>query len=199
VNRALSNHQKERTMPTMTRAETDSATRSEAVQASAPVEVYGEDTASREVRQEAERLGLWSATLHRVGVQRRPMRAKIAEADDRTLADEHLYWVSELGRITEVVGMLNAQEIPAALRVKAARAQVRVTARTTGDGKTPSQAALDDLAEIDPEVRLAEERLGRIRGLLAAAGAAKEATATYVQGLSREITLRGDAKRARMY
>lgn len=159
----------------------------------------GGSAASGVAVEESQRLGLWTTTLHRPGVQRRAMRSRLAEADDRTLADEHLYWVSELGRITELVGMLNAQEVPAALAVKVAKARARVEARRRTDGKQPTQSALDDLADVDPVVIEAEQQLGRIRSLLASAAAAKEATAGYVQGLSREITLRGDGKRAHLY
>lgn len=143
----------------------------------------------------ARRLGLVTATGQ--PVTRRPLRGDIAGADDRILSAEHLYWVGELGRLSEIMGSLNAQIELASTAVKAARARARVNARAAVTGtKAPSQATLDDLADVDDAVVSIDRRLVTLKALAAQAAAAKEATSGYVQGLSREITLRGDAKRA---
>jgi hypothetical protein len=142
--------------------------------------------------------GAWTAGLYSAPIARRGLRADLATASDLALAEEHLFWASELGRLTELASALSSRVDLAVTRSKQLRAKVRTEIRAASNGKPPSQATLDDAAECHAEVLTAEQQLGRVRLLAAHASAAKEATAAYVSALSREITLRGDAKRARL-
>lgn len=149
-------------------------------------------------RRDAAAAGAWSSSLHAIEHARRPLRS-VSTADDLTVSEEHMYWVSELGRLTELAGALAARCDVAATAAKAARARARATLRQADPEARWTVSALEDAAEADAAVISADALLTRCRLAAAHAAAAKEATAAYVAGLSREITLRGDAKRARMY
>jgi hypothetical protein len=149
--------------------------------------------------QTARTAGAWTPGLYQRELTRRPMRHDLATAPDTALAEEHLYWASEVARLTELASALVSRAELAALRSRQTRARVRTALRAaTSEGRPPSQSALDDAAECDSEVIAVEERLATIRLQAAHAVAAKEASATHMSALSREITLRGDAKRARL-
>lgn len=107
--------------------------------------------------------------------------------------------MSELGRLTELAGALTARTEIAVTAAKAARARARATLRQKDSETRWTVSALEDAAECEPAVQEAEALVTQCRLAAAHAVAAKEATAAYVAGLSREITLRGDAKKARLY
>lgn len=149
-------------------------------------------------RRRAAALGAWTSSVHATEVTRRPLR-NVSASDDQTLSEEHLYWVSELGRLTELTGALTARVDLAGVQLKALRARVRSRIRSQHPEVKLTTQMVDDAAESDDEIVSAENALAELRLVTAHVAAAKEATGVYVAGLSREITLRGDQRRSRTY
>lgn len=163
-----------------------------------PGAIVDNNPSGTNARRRAAALGAWTVSVHAAEVTRRPLR-NVSASDDQTLSEEHLYWVSELGRLTELAGALNARVEIALLELKALKARTRSRIRTQHSGEKLTAQMLDDEAESDSAVMEAERELSELRLIAAHVAAAKEATGTYVAGLSREITLRGDQRRSRTY
>lgn len=152
------------------------------------------------------RLGLWTTRSHASIDERRPFLRNLAEAGPDQLADEHAYWTSEAGRITELHGFLVAQKVKSDLELKLAAAKARTTIRrqnqnrTGPDGKPVKMTAaeVNDQAEGQQVLIDAREASAIIETTLASLAATKEATLLYLNTLSREITRRGDLLKARV-
>lgn len=150
----------------------------------------------------SRRLGLFTPA-HASAEARKPFLdgRRFSELSPDELSDEHSYWRSEAGRLTEILGLLNGQRSLEKLKVKAARARARsrVRARLREEERKASVSEVNDEAEEDTEVIGAEESFAYLEMLYAHAGAAKEATIGYLDGISREITSRGDQLKARVF
>lgn len=141
----------------------------------------------------AERIGLVTEGVHRVGTTRRKFQANVSRLSAPQLSDEQSHWVSEYGRIAELIGVLQGQEKYLGLKSKTARAQARARIRRDAEALENSKITagqVSDSAEDDPVVRDTDERAALVGVLLASAMAAKDATTMYLQALSREITFR---------
>lgn len=149
----------------------------------------------------AERLGLVTAGAHAGGLSRRAFKAQVSQLSPPQLSDEQSYWTSEFGRIVELIGVLQGQEKFLALKAKSARAKARsrVRARAAAAGDKLTAAQVNDQAEEDPAVADVDDQAVIVQLVLASALAAKEATAMYLQALSREITFRCSQMEARIY
>lgn len=139
----------------------------------------------------AKRLGLVTAA-HQHPDGRKPFPAKFSTMSDDQLSDAHSWWLSEYGRITELVGALSGQKDLIDTRLKSAQARARSRARSeVPDGdRTPPKNVLDDVADADPAVQDLTEQLAYVKLLLAHATAARTATQTYLSGIDKEIILR---------
>lgn len=153
------------------------------------------------------RLGLWTSQLHRQVCDRPPFPSSLAELSDDEVSDLSAYWTAELGRTVELVGLIKSQMVQMRVRGSRVRATVRSRLRTAhteqaaaGEGrpKELSATALNQLADDDPDMLTHLEQAGYLEMLLAQADAVREATASYVATVSREITLRGDHMRSRL-
>lgn len=154
----------------------------------------------RQALELAARLGLWTAAHEQPG-DRRATVDSFSDLSHDELSDEHAYWLSELHRLTECVGMLRSVRKTLALQIKQVRAgaatRVRRQRREEGLPK-PSQQEVSDEVELDEEVARVEEAMALLDMLSAQAEAAKEASDTTRAGISREYTLRGDLLQARV-
>lgn len=153
----------------------------------------------------ARRLGVWSSATHadEINVNRRYPGNFSALGDDQ-LSDLNSAWLSEAGRSTELVGLLEGQRTLVALSVKRAVAAARSRARkriAEDAGEKPvkvTAAELSDMAENDPGVLDAQTTAGMLDMALASAKAYKEACLATVAGISREISFRQAQMNARM-
>lgn len=160
------------------------------------------------VSQAMRALGLWTTDSHAKPGSRRRFRSDLATMHGAELANEQAYWASELGRISELLGLLRGQKIQANLGLKLALAKARCAIReehaaiVVPEGKkAPAKITvgeLNDRAEENPDVMDERQALTTVEMYLASAEAAHEATLLYLQTLSREITRRGDEMKARM-
>ncbi|RJL21219.1 hypothetical protein [Bailinhaonella thermotolerans] len=151
-------------------------------------------------------LGLWTAQAHSRPAQRRPFAADMASLAGSALADEQAWWTSELGRVLELIGVLEARKVQCELTLKRAKASARAAIRRTHqaaaqerakeDG-TPVKVAkltvgeLNDWADETQPVREAEESKAEVEAMLAMLAGVQRATEMYLSTLSREITRRG--------
>ena len=126
---------------------------------------------------------------------------RFSELSHDELSDEHSLWRSELGRLTELVGLLygNRQILKAKAKSARARARGRIRASLREANEKATATEINDRAEDDPEVISREEELVYLEMLIAQAEAAKEATVSYLEGISREITSRGDQLKGRVF
>ena len=160
------------------------------------------------VAQAMRALGLWTGDSHSKPGSRKPFRRDLATMHGPELADEQAYWVSELGRISELLGLLRGQKVQANLSLKVALAKARCAIReqhaaiVVPEGQKPpaklTAAEINDRAEENPDVMDERQALTTVEVFMASAEAANEATLMYLQTLRREITRRGDEMRARM-
>lgn len=155
-----------------------------------------------------KKLGIWSSRLHEHDqiAPRRPFHANLGHLNSDQLADEMAYWTSELGRISEITGVISSQKVYADLRVRQALATARHNVRsnkayatdTDGKPKKLTQSEVNDLAERDPNLVTVRENEALVDSYLATLQPMKDVTIAYLQTLSREITRRGDLQRARL-
>jgi hypothetical protein len=148
------------------------------------------------------KLGLWSTAAHANPEDRKPFIASLGTISERQLSDEMGYWTSEFGRLAELNGVLVGQRNELGIRGKKLRATAKSKIRkecVREDRKAPTQGELNDLAEEDVEVLENDERLVLVETMVAFVQAAKEATAQYLQTLSREIAYRDAQMKARLY
>lgn len=154
------------------------------------------------------KLGLWTNNIHeyRNIQERRPFPNNLGNLGPEQLADEYAWWTSELGRISELHGVLCSQKVWTDLQVRTALAQARSNTRkskvhtTDADGKTKklTQGEVNDIAETDPALMTARNNEALVDSYLAAITPMKDVTIAYLQTLSREITRRGDLQRNRL-
>lgn len=153
-----------------------------------------------------KKLGLWSERSHNAIDERRSFIRNLAEIGPDQLADEHAYWTSEAGRISELHGFLVAQKVRTDFDTKIAQAQARTQVRKNNASKTDAAgkpvkmtaAEINDEAEMLQVLRDARERAILVESTLASMAATKEATLLYLNTISREITRRGDLLKARV-
>lgn len=152
----------------------------------------------------ARRLGLVTPNFTHLEDGRRPFLSgrRFSELTPDQLSDEHAYWRSEMGRLTELVGLLHGQKQLMKVEMKkvlaTSRSRVRrELAEQEGERRIP-RTEVNDLAAESPEVLETEEKFGYLEMLIAQAEASKEATLSYLEGISREITSRGDQLKARI-
>lgn len=146
----------------------------------------------------AERLGIWSAESHKAPKgDRKGFPKDFASMGDDDISTANSYWISESGRATELVGMLEGQKVMLSLGLKQAKASARSRVRRAWDkpgedGKPRKYTAgqVDDEAESDPGVLDNELKLALLEQTLASARAYKEACLAVVAGISREISFR---------
>lgn len=158
-------------------------------------------TAAREL---AERLGLWSSTMHNQTNERRVIfPTEFARKSDSQISDANAYWLSEVFRSTELVGLLEGQRTMLTLESKSmratTRARLRRAARTAADKardegkpvpKDPTASSLADEVEEDPIVQEQDRILAMLAIVLESAKAYKEGCLAATAGLSREISFR---------
>lgn len=155
----------------------------------------------------ADRLGLWTRTLHQSPETRAAFKSKFSDLGPNELSDLNATWIAEAGRVVELVGLLSGLQDQLKVRAKSARASARAKARrdlaAAADGdtkrKAPTVAELNDMAEEDSAVKDIDDQLAFVALLLASAQAAKEATYMYRDAISREITFRCEQMKARLY
>lgn len=147
----------------------------------------------------AKRLGLLTpAHLYPEG--REPFPRRVSDLSNDEISDLHAYWLSEAGRLTELVGQINGVKQLMDTQLKAARAGARSRARQNlpEGAKKPTQAELNDLAEEDQAVIDLIGQAAYIDLLQAHAKAALDATKMYLDGLNREVILRTSQMKARI-
>lgn len=139
-----------------------------------------------------ERIGLLTPAYRAGGVARRPFPTDFSSLSDRDVSKLLSYFVSELGRVSEIVGILSGQERLLGLELKRAQARARARARreAAAAGVKVTLAELDDVAASDPTVVDLEDRLAALQTVLVQAQAVREVTLAYQQAISREITFR---------
>jgi hypothetical protein len=149
----------------------------------------------------AAALGAWTATAHTGGGDF-TYPTNFSDLSDDALSDAYARWVSQTGRITEVVGLLEGQKILATLRIRQARASCRIRHRRDrdSDGKPVKHtaSALSDLTEEDPVVLEAVGLTIASEVALASAKAYKEAATGVITAISREISFRQAQYSARL-
>ena len=154
----------------------------------------------RDVAELLKRLGLWTEAQHVQKHERKAFPTQLSVLTSAQLSDEQSYWTSEMGRITELLGIIAGQKLLLENRSKkersAARARVR---RRAEEGTKLTAGQITDESEEDPAVQELDEKLAFVLTLMAYLGAVKEATVQYLNTLSREITRRGDELKARIY
>jgi hypothetical protein len=147
----------------------------------------------------AARLGVWDAKMHaNVSAERATYPKDFARLGDDQLSTTNSFWISESGRVTELVGMLEGQKIMLILGSKQAKAAARSRIRKTWDEAASLEekprkfttGEVSDESENDPGVLDNELRLALLEQTLASARAYKEACAAVVAGVSREISFR---------
>lgn len=126
--------------------------------------------------------------------------AKFSELSPDQLSDLNAYWLSESGRLTELVGSLAGHLKLLGLQEKAARAAARSRARANVEegARKPTQSELNDLAEEDESVIDLIEKLAYIELLHAQVKATLDATRKYLDGIDKEIILRTSQMKARL-
>lgn len=152
------------------------------------------------------KLGLWTSVAHNTVDERRPFQKNLASIGPDSLADEHAYWTSEAGRVSELHGFLMAQKVRTDLEVRIATSKARAQVRQNHVGKVDASGKavklttteVNDLAEAQQVLADARENAVLVESTLAAVAATKEATLLYLNTLSREITRRGDLMKARL-
>lgn len=163
-------------------------------------------------RQLAERLGLWSTTVHNSTTQRKVVfPSNFSGLGEAELSDSYAYWLSEVFRSTELVGLLEGQKTVLTLESKStratARAGLRRKARQLAEAaresngavpKDPTTAQLADEVEEDERVIANDRVLGMLAVVLESAKAYKEACLAATAGLSREYSLRQAQMGARL-
>jgi hypothetical protein len=147
----------------------------------------------------AKRLGL-AAPSHARPHERPAFPRSVSDLSNDQLSDLHALWVSEAGRIHELVGGLNGQKQLLELQCKVARASTRSRLRREWpEGtKAPTATELNDRAEEDEAVIDLGEKLAYVELLLAHSKGALDATTKYLDGLNREIVLRTAQMKARL-
>jgi hypothetical protein len=147
----------------------------------------------------ARRLGLVS-TDHDFPEGREAFPTTLSEHSNDQISDLHAYWLSESGRILELVGQLQGQKKLVDLQMKSAVASARSRARRNwpDDAKKPTQGELNDRAEEDTDVIDLLDKSAYIELLLAHAKAALDATNKYLDGINREVILRTSQMKARI-
>lgn len=155
-------------------------------------------------RQLATRMGVWTSQAHDGASQRKAaFPTNYSNLTDDQLSDSYGYWVSELGRATELVGLLEGVrklvEIMAKHNRSRARSQVRrqledEDAKRVSDGQAkaskPTVQMINDLAEENELVMETENIVALLAVVTSSAAAFKEACASVSNGLSREISFR---------
>ena len=107
------------------------------------------------------------------------------------------YWISEVARVGELVGMLEGQKIMLTLSLKQVGAVARSRIREEwnipdSEGKVVkyTNGQVQDEAESDEKVADHELRLALLEQVQASAKAYKEACTAVTTGISREISFR---------
>lgn len=158
-------------------------------------------TSAREL---ARRLGLWSVTMHEQVLSRRAIfPSEFSRLSEQDLSDTNAYWLSEVFRATEIVGLLEGQRIMLTMESKSKRASTRARIRrahrdaqvaAAENGKTvpkdPSSTQLADEVEEDQNVQDQDATLAMLAVVLESAKAYKDGCLAATAGISREISFR---------
>lgn len=149
----------------------------------------------------ANRLGLWTETVHQKRNTRPEFPAALSELTPAQLTDLYSSWTAEFGRLIELCGAIKGQEalLNIQLRSATAAAKARLRRNVAEGEKAPTGKAVDDMAEEDPAVIDLMEQTGLLAVLSAHANAAREATQQFLSTISREITFRDAQMKARIY
>lgn len=143
----------------------------------------------------ASTMGIWTPKVHKSVADRSAAPSypsSFSGLSDAQLSDTNAYWLSELARSIELVGMLEGQLVMVKLKCRSARAASRVSAResfTENKVKATAQQ-VDDVAEASEGVLSADGLLVVLETVLASAKAYKEACSVVSSGVSREISFR---------
>lgn len=161
----------------------------------------------------AEKMGLWSTAIHNTADtnRRQAFPNAFARLSDAEVSDQNAYWLSEVFRVTELVGLLEGQKTMLTMQAKATRASVRANLRrkyrqesaalvTAGKAapKDPSATQLADEVEEDGTVMECDAALAMLAIVAEQAKAYKEACLAVTAGLSREISFRQAQMGARL-
>lgn len=155
----------------------------------------------RQVVQLLRSLGFWSSderTTVAVSPQKFPTKVSdIKEAED--LADASLYWNSELGRLQELMGVIDGEIKEAELLCKKVRNQVgaELLDKAAEDGgKSPKAAELKIMIEANERVVEADEYLMFLKKLTAAFNGLKSSMEKKCEALKNEQIRRASELKA---
>lgn len=165
-----------------------------------------------QARELAERLGLWSVALHNsVDSRRKVFPNSFSRLSEQDLSDTNAYWLSEVFRATELVGLLEGQRTMLTIESKSTRASARASlrrkyrreaeaAKQRGEtpAKDPTAAQLADEVEENSQVQEQDKTLALLGVVLESAKAYKEACLAVTAGVSREISFRQAQMGARL-
>lgn len=149
----------------------------------------------------ATRLGVFNEGNHQNSSDaKRAFPHKYSDLGDDDLSDANAYWNAELGRASELLGLLEGQKVLTTLEGKNARFKARSAARTrlaaNNGGKIPTAGVINDEAENDVGVQASNEIAGLLEMTIASVKAYKDACTSVVAGISREISFRQDQYKA---
>lgn len=139
-------------------------------------------------------LGLWSRS-EQTGQGYKDFPANTSQVQTSTeLGDASLYWQSELSKVVEMLGILEAERVEAEVYCKRARNQARAAAIREGRSSEPrreyKQFELKDLAESDERVVEADNYKLMLDKLIAAFEGLRVSYEGKTRALSREQTRR---------
>lgn len=124
-----------------------------------------------------------------------------SDATGRELSDMLAYWSSEFARASEILGVLQGERMRLKLALDRVAAEVAleiISQKKKAGEKLPTKAVLDLEVSIAPSYKEAEDRLALLDQAIKAMAGVKEGVQAIRDGISREITRRGDAIRGRI-
>lgn len=164
-----------------------------------------------QARELAASLGLWSNPLHSNTNQRQQIHTALSKLSDGQLSDVNGYWLSEIFRTTELVGLLDGLKTMLTIeskglrsttraRLRRAHRQAATTAAEKGDPvpKDPTAAQLADEVDEDSNVQEHDQTMALLGVVMESAKAYKEACQAMAAGVSREISFRQAQMSARL-
>lgn len=152
-----------------------------------------------DVLQLLRRAGFWSESANPLRPdERRAFPTQLHALSSDELGDQNAYWQSELSRVTEALGVLDAERYRRQIEVRRARSHSaeQILNNLPEGEKRPTKAELDVRVDLQPEVVEAENDLASVEITYRALQAIRESYEGVCRVLSREITRRGDELRA---
>lgn len=146
-------------------------------------------------------LGFWVDETKRSAKAPPQEFSSMRDAAGSQLSDLLAYWSSEYARSSSILGALQGEQVR--LKVSLERAQAEALLEVVNEyhnegKKIPSQRILDAHVQSSLRYQEARNRTAVIEQALKAVAGVKEAAAGIRDGVSREITRRGDLLRGRI-